>query len=836
MKKTLSRLEKRFRAILLASGCAAFSAQPLRATVVLDAPGHVVIEGHSANATRGKPGEQFFIVDWRGRPIGIRGAFDGGGNAVLPPLPTGYYALEAASEDGTDAARRPIATFAVVPPPESRVMDRASFYGVDSAQSGISKKGKFLCPWNNGDTFRTVSDLIALAGVPHVRDRDRWADVNPEPDVFAFGGSVPKYNAELLRERGILVSGLFCAAPAWAEKIHKLPANLNEVFSACARVAAEFGDCMGDWEFWNEPDIGNEPVWDYAAVLKAAYLGFKSGRPGMTVLPAALCRQTIHDIDLRFYARVLYENDAAKFGDVFNFHTYNGIASYPKMMATLREFMAGQGVADQAVWMTENGTHLEGRASRQSSFPGFMAHAPEQELVKAECYPKVQIALQMEGVARSYYFVFGAYNEYGGTKDWGVMRRDGTVKPEYAAISTMMRELVAARLDGELDVGEGCRAYLFSQPDNTQTVAFWSVSPLETQKDGAVAPTPDFAKPLLLPAPDGTYRLSDLCGMCTSVTATNGVLPLVSTRFPSYVAGLHGLAATKAPHPAGKVRPYVPSSDEDLSVIVQVSLDADDFEIAAQKTRAVVKGDVGHLKMRIWNMDDVAKEGYLEVDGAEIDGLPSGGIVLGPRGSAPAMFDCTLAPAGNGEDFTQLVVTGVFGGKRSSRFVMPLCFERQMLAGCKISPLSWQNPNDWELTTSASSFKAEWDAAEQALRFDMAWNDSNADHCFQAAYRLNLPQEGLAFAQQIEFEVKAAQDKVENDFNEQILYLDYGDSKRPLRRISFPAPVGGWEKRLVKLNEEFDLPNVKALRIGVEPKGGCCALWLRNVNVIKSGE
>ena len=35
------------------------------------------------------------------------------------------------------------------------------------------------------------------------------------------------------------------------------------------------------------------------------------------------------------------------------------------------------------------------------------------------------------------------------------MRRDGTVKPEYAAISAMTRELVSARLAGEMFVGEG---------------------------------------------------------------------------------------------------------------------------------------------------------------------------------------------------------------------------------------------------------------------------------------------------------------------------------------------------------------------------------------------
>ena len=834
MKKTLSRLEKRFRAILLASGCAAFSAQPLRATVVLDAPGHVVIEGHSANATRGKPGEQFFIVDWRGRPIGIRGAFDGEGNATLPPLPTGYYTLETASTERTDAARRSIATFAVVPPPETRAMDGDSFYGVDSAQSGISRKGTFYCPWNGGDTFRTVSDLIALAGVPRVRERTRWTDVNPHPGEYAFEGSVPMRNAELLHERGIRICGLYCAPPAWAKKFDRLPADLNEIFESCAAMAAAFGDRISDWEFWNEPDIGNEPVWDYAAALKAGYLGLKAGSPAATILPGALCRQTPFDIDLLCYARVLYENDAAKFGDAFNFHTYNSVSSYPKMLGTLRNFMARNGITGKAVWMTENGTHLEGRAHEPGRMKGFFAHTPEQELVKAEFYPKSQVLLQMEGIAKSYYFVFGAYNEYGGTKDWGILRRDGTVKPEYAAISTMTRELVSARLEGEMSVGDGRRAFLFRQPDGSQTVVYWSVSPLETQKDGVVPPAPDFSMPLSITAPNGLYRLSDLCGVQSTALVTNGVLSLESTRFPAYASGFRELRADKPPLPAGESKPYEPKVDEDLSVIVRADLDAGDFDIAAQKSRAVLKGDSGRIRFQVWNMDDYAKTGFLEVSGAAVSGLPAGPVVLGPRGGLPAQFDCTLEPGNTGEAFDELVVTGVFDGRRSSRLAIPLCFEKIWHAGCEARPLDWQDPGDWNFETSASTCKVSWDDAEQAIRFDMAWADPAVSRWFRAEYGLKSPREDIGTALRMEFEEKSLQDKVENDFGSSMVMLGYGDSERPQKRIDCPAPVASWERRSVELKEEFDLPHVKTVCIGGDPRGMNCTFWIRAVNVIKS--
>ena len=776
------------------------------------------------------PGAAWTLLDWRGRETGVSGEFDRDGNATLPPLPCGYYMMADAAAEGW----KTLATLAVVPDPASRVFDPDSFYGVDSAQSGISRKGKFLCPWNGGDTFRTVSDLIALAGIPRVRERTRWADVAPKPGEYSFKGSVPMRNAELLRERGIRVCGLYCGPPAWAKTFDRVPADLNEVFESCATMAAEFGERMGDWEFWNEPDIVATPVWDYAAALKAGYLGLKAGAPAATVLPAALCRQTPFDVDLLCYARVLYENDAAKFGDAFNFHTYNSVSSYPKMLGTIRAFMARHGISGKAVWMTENGTHLEGRTHEPGPMKGFFAHTPEQELVKAEFYPKSQVLLQMEGLARSYYFVFGAYNEYEGTKDWGVLRRDGTVKPEYAAISTMTRELVSARLEGEMSVGGGRRAFLFRQPDGSQTVVYWSVSPLETQKDGVVKPEPDFAMPLSLSVPNGLYRLSDLCGVQSAVMVTNGVLALESTRFPAYASGLHGLRADRPPLPAGAAKPYEPQAYEDLSVIVRADLDAGDFDIAAQRSRAVMKGDSGRIRLQVWNMDDHAKTGFLEVAGAAVSGLPEGPVVLGPRGDPPAEFDCTVESGGTGGAFGELVVVGIFGGRRSSRFAMPLCFEKTLLAGCETQTLDWRNPGDWHFETSASSCEVAWDDAEQAIRCDMAWTEPAASRWFRARYGLKSPHESLGSALRIEFEEKALQDKVENDFGSNTVMLDYGDPERPPRRIDCAAPVASWEKRSAELKEEFDLPRIREVCMGGNPRGMRCTFWIRNVRLVKA--
>ena len=809
-------------AALLAAALAGVCPSP---AVTLDAPGHVAVEGRMVAASGGKPGSAWRLADWRGRPIAApdaRGTFSADGSATLPGLPAGYYVMLG------DAASNRIATLAVVPEPSSRLLDRDSFYGVDSAQSWLAGKGAFHCPWNGGDTYRTVSDLIRLAGIPHVRDRLGWREVEREPGRLNLG----RYgrNADLLRERGILVSDMFHDAPKWAGVLKKTPADLVVVHDFCSRVAAAFGDRVGDWEFWNEEDLhfAPEPVWDYAAALKAAYLGFKAARPDMPVLPGALCQPPDSP-----YAAALLRNDAAKFGDVFNYHLYEPLSRNRRRLAALRSLLERHGIAGRAIWITEGGTNLEGHSKRPGGGKGAGAHSPEQELVVAEFYPKSQIALQMAGVARGYFFLFGAYNEAGGAKDWGVMRRDGTVKPVFSAISTMTRELVSARLDGEINVGDGLRAYLFSQPGGCQTVAFWSESQVDTAADGPVPPEPDFARALRLAAPDGAYRLSDICGACSTATAAGGTLVLEATRYPTYVSGPLGLVADIPALPRGSPMPYVPAADEDLSVVVRAEFDRDDFEIANQKTLAVMKGDEGRVRVIVWNLGETSKTGIVEAAGARLRGLPDAPVSLGPRGSGPVAFDCVLSSADGDPGEGALVLAGVFNGRRSSRLYAPYLLEKRYFASLERHPLKWRDLGRWKRNTTAQEYRVSWDENENAVRFDVAWTDRHTDRWFYPIYELALPEESLAGARMVEFEVKSAMDKVENDYTFTNFMFVYGGKAREDGVRPYPAPIGEWERRRVKLGDGDASGDVTAFRIGGNPKGRRLTFWVRDVSILK---
>ena len=116
------------------------------------------------------------------------------------------------------------------------------------------------------------------------------------------------------------------------------------------------------------------------------------------------------------------------------------------------------------------------------------------------------------------------------------------------------------------------------------------------------------------------------------------------------------------------MKPYVPAADEDLSVILRANLDTGDFSINGQKSSATLKKDAGHLRVLVWNLGNAAKTGSVEVAGGTLEGLPAE-IALGPRGTPPAAFDCTFTPAGTN---LNLVLTGIFNGKRSSRLFIPV--------------------------------------------------------------------------------------------------------------------------------------------------------------------
>ncbi|MDQ0289214.1 hypothetical protein [Oligosphaera ethanolica] len=794
------------------------------------APGAVWLEQEEPTFTINAPLDnlRYVLKNWHGTVLKESTWPDGGDSPlVFPPMSPGYYLLET-SHDGADQLAP--YSFVVVIDPARRPKTHRSFFGTDSAQSWLAKRGNFACPWYDGDTFKLISELIYRAGVPHVRERLSWPEVNPNPGEYDYGHYL--YNANLLHERGILISGMFHNAPAWAGRKIKLPLDLREVYIFCKKTAEVFGDRMGNWEYWNEQDIGfaPEPAWDFAASMKAAYLGFKAARPNMPVAIGALCRP-----DRNAYDYGLFANDIAKYTDLMNFHTYAGLASYPNIFAEMRQFMADHGIADRPLWITECGTNAEGPATADSGKDKLKKHSPDQEMVLAEFLPKSQILLMLEGVARNYYFVFPPYNERGGHKDWGLMRRDGTVKPGYAAFATITAQLLEAALLGEINTDDQTRAFLFQQPDGSQTVVFWSKSAVDT--GGKAATIAELhAADISLALPAGDYVLTDLVGTAQALTVAGnaGATTLRATRFPQYLAGLRGLKADQPPHSPGTTLTNNATASDDLSVIVHLDLNPDDVEIGGIKSMATLYKNSARGTLTLWNLDHTPKNGRLLVSGAAVGGLPDS-ISIAPMGKA--LFAVVITPELPAEGYnTSLTIVGSFNDKKISKFHLPMLLFGDLVANCDEIKLNTAQPENWRQNDSGTTSNMVYDETEQAMRFDISWNDPGVDRWFYPEHVLTLPDESFAGASMLAFEVKSSQDKVENDFRYNYLMLvtenvkERGDS----RSISYRAPLHDWETRYVPLDgAKIPLDSVKMFRLGANPIGQQLTYWVRNIRLLK---
>ncbi|MGN0879725.1 MAG: hypothetical protein ACI4WT_09790 [Oligosphaeraceae bacterium] len=811
--------------------------------IVCDAPATLFTLGQDVTIKTTQPlaGLAYTLKDWHGKTL-MNAAWpaDGAQPLVLKGLQPGYYTLDTTNDTATKLRRF---SFIVVVSEESRmkalgartVADyararRNSAFAIDSAQSWVARPGGFDCPYFDGDSYLLASEVSRLTGIPHVRERLSWNEVQRRRDSDIRLDYYLR-NAELLRERGILVSGMYHDAPTWADKITKLPRDLKAVYDFAKNVAELFGDRMGDWEFWNEQDIGFAPeaAWDYAPAMKAAYLGFRAANRDRLVANGAICTGAANP-----YVHAMYDNDIAKYTDLYNFHTYSPIASYDSIFRDIRQLFAKYGMDNRAIWCTEFGTHLEGYCTEDGVRPGLKAHTPEQEMILAEFYPKSQLRQMFLGGSRNYYFVLPPYNEGQGAKDWGLLRRDGSAKPSIAAFSTATAQLVAATMLGELNVGDACRAYLLQQPDGSQTVALWAISNLETATGGVLHITTDNATDVTLRLPDGHYALTDMMGAPSTLAVTGGAATLKVTRYPVYIAGLRGLKPDTPATPAGQFQRYQPAPDEDMTVVIRADLNPEDFTVGNRKSRAQMPNTTGRLRLQVWNLSDQPKRGHLNVQGASLDGVPDT-IDLPAMGKAE--FDAVLKPTYNKGQFLghPVVITGTFNGKRSTRFSITCDLLGLFLQNCVGQELPWTNPDLWRKNSSAHEQTISYDEAEKALRFDFVWTSEN-DRWAYPEHLLKLPEESFSGARYLEFEIKSTQDKVENDFKTQLVMLVEGTEKElgKTHHLSYAPPMQQWEIRRVPLDDRDGLlSRIRQIRIGANPKGHRLTIWIRNVRLLK---
>lgn len=787
------------------------------------APGTVFTQGESLefclDADAAVP-EKWSLTDWRGKELRSGNwPENGNGKLTLAALPDGYYHLVLSSSKVKFSGNR---SFAVVPSPEARLHNPDTYFALDSAQSWIAAANPENCR-HPQDGFITVSEVARRAGLEIVRDRLRWRTCEPKPGNYSWGAHM--VNADELNKRGIKITSTYHDAPQWAKgKSGLLPTDLLATYRFARKLAETFKGKMSNWEFWNEQDIhfAPEPAWDYAAAMKAAYLGFKAGDPELPVALGAIARTYLMN-----YCNVMMDNGLPDYIDIFNIHTYSPLKDYPELLDGIHAYLKRYGMVNRPIWFTENGSRAEGPARSDSYMTGIKAHSPEQELLVAEYLPKAMIYLQSMGVDRDFFFLLSPYNEQNGTKDWGLMRRDFTVKPGYAAFSNLTKELGSAKFEGRVDLGEGIRGFLYRQPDGGQTLAFWSLSELDTEENSPDRRiTCQFERPFAITVQDGAYTGSNIFGTPFEAVAADGKLRLTSTRMISYVNGLSGLKPT-VPFRAVRKSGAPFRVNYDRTIVYRVEL-SDDFILSRGKDCAEVKKDDAALKLQIWNLSDQKKCGEIEILGGKTTGLP-GKFAIPAFSKVEFLLKFTPDIA---ENHTGLMeIGGRFNGQGTSKLVIPMFIPGKLvMASRQVSLSGMLDPGKWR-ANSSGKMSISYDEAEQAVKFRTGF-PKKGNFWVYPEYILNLPEETLKDACGIAFEVKAAP----ADGIEKMLVMGVADKQKERGKSAwFPAgnPAAEWEERVARINPlELDPADIEMLRIGLNSKVSDVTYWIRNVRIL----
>lgn len=178
-------------------------------------------------------------------------------------------------------------------------------------------------------------------------------------------------------------------------------------------------------------------------------------------------------------------------------------------------------------------------------------------------------------------------------------------------------------------------------------------------------------------------------------------------------------------------------------------------------------------------------------------------------------------------------VAGIFGGKRISRLVMPYRDYDRLSREAETVSLRTSDAARWKRNTSASEWSCGFDAAEQAMRFDVSWRPDQGDRWFYPTYNLDLPAESCSNVLSVVYEVKAEQDGGGNKVdhcNMMVVYSQASGKKAVF--IDQTPPTDKWDKRVVSL--PLDGEDIVALRFGCGPQSLRLRYWLRNVTLLRA--
>jgi hypothetical protein len=306
-------------------------------------------------------------------------------------------------------------------------------------------------------------DLAHEAGASAVRVDVQWSSLETAGKGARSGWYLDKLDRFMAgaERRGLKVIAMLWSTPCWASTAPETlrqgctgawwergvdsypPRNAGDYADVAAFVARRYGSALAALEVWNEPNLDEGTFWKaedkpeaYAALLRAAFPAVKAADPDVAVLAGALAFAD------RPFLEALYAHGIRGSYDGISLHPYNewrhpGDRWRPEwreytFLPGLESIRAAQEQAgDRApLWITEFGW----TACREGGW--CVSESQQAEYIRAAFHI-------LEGLdfveAAIVYNLRDKGTDGGKESNWGVVRRDFSPKPAYAALTASLR-------------------------------------------------------------------------------------------------------------------------------------------------------------------------------------------------------------------------------------------------------------------------------------------------------------------------------------------------------------------------------------------------------------
>lgn len=401
------------------------------------------------------------------------------------------------------------------------------------------------------------------------------------------------------------------------------------------------------------------------------------------------------------------------------------------------------------------------------------------------------------------------------------VRRDKSVKPGYAAFSTLLDELGNAKCLGEVELGKDMRGFLYRQPDGSRTLAFWSTSELDTVKEfyKTIPPFKDLNEKNFEISGDSATVI-DSFGTPHKYKGKNGKITIPSVRLTSYLrnapemkirdtAAEHGIAAPR-------------KRKMDRSIVLRI-LPSREYKLSTSRCSMYINEQAKDKSfvLQVANFSGKTKNVEVMVQGCQLPGFPAK-IIVPPYSKKIAEIRTSADKLASGK--YDLVFKGTSDGVPISQLEFPF----RMTGGKMLDSVpvaGTDDPKKWR-ANSSGKMNITFDEPEQSLRFDAEFSKDVKDKWAYPFF--DLPN-GLKCAA-ISFDIK-----IDLDGENARWYFLMLNTPKKHRYIRFEPKNHQWVNIVFEFSGSgIDPKEMTSFQIGLGVKSQSHAAWyVRNIRIIE---